>query len=66
MNVLMIAVNYSARLLVLVVGVLLVTGVVASDSFEIHIQRTFGAMMIAFGAYRTIVYHVRRKQENLP
>lgn len=62
----MITFNYSVRILVAVVGLLVVVGVISSDKFEAHVQQVFGSVMFAFGVYRTLVYHIRRQREDSP
>jgi len=58
----LVVANYTIRALVIVVGLFIALGVWSSEGFDSHIQQTFGVLMVVFGAYRTVLYHVRRRE----
>ena len=61
--------NYSVRLLLIIVGFLLAFGILSSKNSsddQVYVFRVMGVIVVLFGIYRIIMYHSNLKslQEN--
>lgn len=55
-------INYSIRVMIVVIGILLVTGVFSSPEWDVSFIRIMGIVFILFGGYRIIIYRSQLKR----
>jgi hypothetical protein len=55
-------INYSVRGIILLIGVLLVSGVMFPDYNDSGLYRVMGFVFILFGLYRLILYYTQQKR----
>ena len=56
--------NYSIRSLIVILGVLIVSGVILKQ-IDIQMRIVFGIVFILFGIYRLTIYYMQEKRYNL-
>ena len=57
-------VNYTIRALIVIVGILLVSGVLSSPEWDDSFLRIMGIIFILFGIYRIVLYKNQIKKYN--
>jgi hypothetical protein len=55
-------INYAIRLLIIVIGILLVSGILSSPEWDDSFLRIMGIIFILFGIYRMIIYRSQLKR----
>lgn len=58
-------INYVVRIIIILVGVLLVSGVISSPNWSSVFLRVMGGVFILFGIYRIFVYRAQVKKYRL-
>ena len=58
------ALNYGIKGLIVVVGILLLSGVIYSETADPAMQRLFGVVCILYGIYRIVIYRTKTKTYN--
>lgn len=58
-------VNVVIRLLVVITGILIITGIPPFDAVDTPLREIFGAVVVLFGIYRLLIYSfvVRRNRQ---
>jgi len=59
---LMHIINYSIRVLILLVGILLISGVLSSEQWDDTFLKVMGVVFILFGIYRIVLYKTQTKR----
>ncbi|ROL61170.1 hypothetical protein D9V86_07145 [Bacteroidetes/Chlorobi group bacterium ChocPot_Mid] len=57
-------INYSIRFLIIIIGVLLVSGLLSNPTWDTTFLRIMGIIFILFGVYRIIIYYSQVKRYN--
>ncbi len=57
-------INYGIRSLIILFGLLLLTGVVAPPQTDTAMLRVFGVIFILFGSYRIATYYTAQKRSS--
>lgn len=57
-------INYSIRLLIIIIGVLLVSGLLSNPTWDSSFLRIMGIIFILFGVYRIVIYYSQVKRYN--
>ena len=55
-------INYSIRVLILLVGILLISGVLSSEQWDDTFLKVMGVVFILFGIYRIVLYKTQTKR----
>ncbi len=54
-------INYGIRGLIVILGILLLSGVIYSENTDPGLRRLFGAVCILYGVYRIVIYRTKIK-----
>ncbi|MCX6155406.1 MAG: hypothetical protein NT007_14730 [Candidatus Kapabacteria bacterium] len=57
--------NYVARSIVLIVGIMILCGYIAPPNFDFSYRILFGTMVTMFGIFRLVNYYMRNKKLQL-
>ncbi|MFC2130329.1 hypothetical protein ACFLSQ_02730 [Bacteroidota bacterium] len=57
-------INYSIRGLIIIIGILLISGILSSPEWDDSFLRIMGIVFILFGVYRVIIYRSQVKRYN--
>ncbi len=57
-------INYSIRILIIIIGILLISGILSSPEWDDSFLRIMGVVFILFGIYRVIIYRSQVKRYN--
>lgn len=57
-------INYSIRFLIIIIGILLVSGLLSNPTWDTTFLRIMGIIFILFGVYRIIIYYSQVKRYN--
>jgi len=61
--VLVKVINYSIRILIVLIGIILISGLLPTHGFQNErMVKVFGGIFILYGVYRIVVYKARLKQ----
>jgi hypothetical protein len=55
-------VNYIVRIGIIVIGIVLVSGLIAPQNGDTTLYRVMGIIFILFGTYRIVLYRMKSKQ----
>lgn len=57
-------INYSVKALIIVVGILLLSGALSFNDSDTALMRVFGIVLILFGLYRIVLFRTKSKKYN--
>jgi len=57
-------INYSIRVLIIILGVIMVSGILSNPNWDPSFVRIMGIVFILFGVYRIIIYYSQVKRYN--
>ena len=57
-------INYGIRILIILLGLLFVSGILMPEDFDPTMMRVFGVVFVLFGFYRLALYRAKKKRYN--
>lgn len=57
-----IIINYAVRVVIVILGIILLTGAFAPENADLALYRVMGVVFILFGIYRIAMYHINLKR----
>ena len=57
-------INYGIRILIILIGLLFVSGILMPEDSDPKMMRVFGVVFVLFGFYRLALYRAKKKRYN--